>query len=516
MRILKIAFVLILTVIFINQSKSHDLIELKKSTSNKVVIKYMFNVGSMMDPAGKEGLSMLTAGLISDGGSAQYTKSEIDDLLYPMAASYYASVDKEVTVFTFEVHRDFIDSFYDIAKGLLYTPAFDENDFDRIKSNQQNYVDQIIKASSDEEYSKMALEDLLFRGTSYQHMIMGTSSGVNDITLDDAMEFYKKYFTKDNLLIGIAGNFSEDFKNKLISDKAQLPSLQFTLPQAPEIKMPNGLQVEIIEKENALGSAIYAGYPLDLTRADDDFAALMVANSWLGEHRKSYGQLYEKIRRKRSMNYGDYTYIEWYENGGRVQIPLAHVPRHNNYFSLWIRPVQIGDQLKTQYEELGSIDVGHAPFALRMAVREIDMLAQNGISKEDFELTRQFLRSYIKLFVQTTEKELGFLMDSHYYGRANYIGELDELLANLTVEDVNKAAKKYFQVDNMFVCIVTDDSETAALSANLLKNNPSPMSYSNLVKEGLSEDILKEDKEVSTYKLNVKTVDIINSQDTFK
>jgi len=516
MRTLKIVVLLVVSGIFLNQTIAHDLVELKKSTSNKVVIKYMFNVGSMMDPEGKEGLSMLTASLISDGGSTQYTKSEIDDLLYPMAASYYASVDKEVTVFTFEVHRDFIDSFYEIAKGLLYTPAFDENDFNRIKSNQQNYVDQIIKASSDEEYSKMALEDLLFRGTSYQHMIMGTSSGVNGITLDDAKEFYKKYFTKDNLLIGIAGNYDENFKNKLLLDKEQLPVLQFTLPEAPEISMPDGLQVEIIEKENALGSAIYAGYPLDITRADDDFAALMVANSWLGEHRKSYGQLYEKIRRTRSMNYGDYTYIEWYENGGRVQLPLAHVPRHSNYFSLWIRPVQIGDQLKAQYEELGNIDAGHAPFALRLAIREIDMLANKGISKEDFELTRQFLRSYIKLFIQTTEKELGFLMDSHFYGRENYIAELDELLANLTVEDVNEAARKYFQVDNMYVCIVTDDSETAALSENLMKNKPSPMSYSNLVKEGLSEDILKEDEEVAAYKLNVKSVDVINSQDTFK
>ena len=147
MRILKIAITISLSVLFLNQSKAGELIELTKNTSNKVVLTYMFNVGSMMDPDGKEGLSMLTASLISDGGSVKYTKSEIDDLLYPMAASYNASIDKEVTVFTFEVHRDFIDSFYDIASGLLYTPAFDENDFNRIKSNQQNYVDQIIKAS---------------------------------------------------------------------------------------------------------------------------------------------------------------------------------------------------------------------------------------------------------------------------------------------------------------------------------------------------------------------------------
>jgi zinc protease len=75
MRTLKIVVLLVLSGIFFNQTAAHDLVELKKSTSNKVVIKYMFNVGSMMDPEGKEGLSMLTASLISDGGSTQYTKS---------------------------------------------------------------------------------------------------------------------------------------------------------------------------------------------------------------------------------------------------------------------------------------------------------------------------------------------------------------------------------------------------------------------------------------------------------
>jgi zinc protease len=516
MRKIKFTAIILLTAMICMSSQATELIGLKKNNSNKIVIKYQFNVGSMMDPVGKEGLSMLTASLISDGGSFQYTKSEIDDLMYPMASSYYASIDKEITVFTFEVHQDFIDTFYDIAKGLLYSPAFDENDFDRIKSNQQNYVDQIIKASSDEEYSKMALEDLLFRGTSYQHMIMGTSTGVKAITLEDVKAHYKKYFTKDNLLIGIAGNYPDTFTNQLLDDASQLPSLEVSLPEPPAISMPDGIQVEIVEKQNALGSAVYAGYPLQITRADDEFAALMVANSWLGEHRKSYGQLYNKIREKRSMNYGDYTYIEWYENGGRVQLPLAHAPRHSNYFSLWIRPVQIGDQLKAQYDELSGIEVGHAPFALRLAIREIDMLAKNGLTQEDFELTRQFLRSYIKLYVQTMEKELGFLMDSKFYGRADYISELDELLANLTLDEVNKAAKKYFQVDNMYICIVTDDSETGPLSENLRNNKLSPMSYSDLVREGLPEEILTEDEEVSKYKLNVRSVKIVDSEQTFK
>ena len=399
---------------------------------------------------------------------------------------------------------------------MLYTPAFEENDFNRIKSNQQNYVDQIIKASSDEEYSKMALEDLLFRGTAYQHMVMGTSTGVGNISLEDVRDHYSRYFTKDNLIIGIAGNYENNFKDEIVEDATQFPSLKVSLPEAPEVDLPEGIQVEIIEKQNALGSAIYGGFPIHVTRADDEFAALMVANSWLGEHRKSYGQLYQKIRNQRSMNYGDYTYIEWYENGGGYQLPPAHVPRNCNYFSFWIRPVQIGDQLEMQYKELEGIDVGHASFAIRLVLREIDMLTKKGMNKQDFELTKQFLRSYIKLYIQTMESELGYLMDSRFYGREDYISELDRLLAGLTLEDVNKAVKKYLQVENMFICIVTDSSETIPLAENLRHNYKTPMLYSNLVREGLSEDILMEDEAVSNYKLNVQSVKIIESQDTFE
>ncbi len=197
-------------------------------------------------------------------------------------------------------------------------------------------------------------------------------------------------------------------------------------------------------------------------------------------------------------------------------LPVPGVPRTSNYFSLWIRPVQIAEGLKQQYTEMKDINVGHAHFALRLAIREVDNLIKNGMTKNDFEKTRTFLRSYNKLYIQTPEKQLGFMMDSKFYGRNDYIKEMDALIAKLTVDDVNRAIKKYWQVNNMYVTIITDDSEAAPLAAALQANTPSPMSYSNLVKEGLNKEIVDEDAEVANYKLNVKGVKIVDSKDTFK
>ena len=507
---------LIISFLLIGIIMAQEVIELKQPDSAKLIVKFMFNNGSICDPQGKEGLTYTTAQLITQGGAGDLTFGDIQDKIYPMAANYYSAVDKEVTIFTFEFHKDWMDQFYPIMMDLITNPSLTQADFDRVKVNQQAYVDQVIRASSDEEYSKKALEDFLFRGTHYQHMIEGKSASVSSITLDDVKNYYKNFFTKNNLMIGIAGNYPESFLEKFKSDLAKLPDTNPEIPSAPVVKMPDGIDVEIIAKEGAFGSAIFTGYPLSVTRADDDFAALMVANSYLGEHRKSYGKLYQMIREQRSMNYGNYSYIEWYDNGGGNMLPPSGVPRHSNYFSVWIRPVQIAKQLKMQYEELKDIQLGHAHFSLRMALREMDKMIKDGISQENFEATRAFLQSYIRLYIKSPDQQLGYLMDSKMYGRENYIEELGGLLSELTLEDVNNAIKKYMQIDNMKITIVTDVSEAEPLAESLRNNSTSPMSYSNLVKAGLSEDILKEDAATENFKLNVKNVTIVDSKDTFK
>jgi zinc protease len=507
-------FIYFLMIAFVGNAQ--QVIELKQPLSNKIIIKLVFRNGSISDPAGKEGLTASTANLITAGGTKTMTNKQIREFIYPLAASYNASTDKEVTIFTFSVHKDFAEKFYPIIKGLILTPSFTEEDFKRVKSNQQNYVDQVIRSSSDEDYSKLALEDLLFRGTRYQHMILGTSAGVSSITLDDIKSHYNNFFTKNNLTVGIAGSYSPAFLATLKKDLATLPGTTPKMPTGIKANTPDGIVVEIISKPDALGSAIFTGAPLAITRSSNDFAALMVANSYLGEHRKSYGKLYDKIRDVRSMNYGNYSYIEWYENGGGNMLPATGVPRLANYFSMWIRPVQIAEGLKKQYNELNDIKTGHAQFALKLAIRELDMLIKNGMSQKDFEATRQFLRSYNKLYIQTPESQLGFLMDSKYYGRKDYIKEIDALLANLTVEDVNKAVKQYLQTQNMYVTIVTDDSEAIPLAQALENNTSLPMSYSDLMKEGLPKAVKDEDAEIANYRLNIKSVKIVDTKDTFK
>src|SRR5262249_8172368 len=149
-------------------------------------------------------------------------------------------------------------------------------------------------------------------------------------------------------------------------------------------RQPQGLEITIVEKP-ADATAISIGFPLDLTRRDDEFYALAVANSYLGEHRTFNGKLMQDLRGKRGLNYGDYSYIEDFIQEGGSTSPVPNMPGRQQAFSLWIRPVP----------------PDKSAFALRAALWELDRLVRQGMSAQEFEATRAFLLNYSKLWVQT-------------------------------------------------------------------------------------------------------------------
>ena len=89
-----------------------------------------------------EGLAALTAAMISDGSTTEDSYEAILAKLYPMAAGYGYTVDKEMTTFTGRVHRDNLEDYYTLFSNALLRPAFSQEDFDRIKSQTLNYLER--------------------------------------------------------------------------------------------------------------------------------------------------------------------------------------------------------------------------------------------------------------------------------------------------------------------------------------------------------------------------------------
>ncbi|UCG53435.1 MAG: insulinase family protein [Candidatus Latescibacterota bacterium] len=447
-----------------------------------VSFRILFNVGSQNDPPGKEGLAALTATLITEGSTQKHSYEEILELLYPMAASIYDQVDKEMTVFIGRTHTDNLDAYYALFKEILLEPAFSEDDFKRVKNDYLNYLQTTLRYSQDEVLGKETLYEFVFAGTPYEHNEEGRVASLNSITLDDVKKFYQDHYTRANLVIGLGGGLDKDFAAKMTKDFESLPAGEPSNVPAPQPEDIHGLHVKIVEKE-VQSTAISFGFPIDVTRGSRVFYALAMATSWLGEHRNSFSHLYNVIREARGLNYGDYAYIEHFPRGHRRQFPPPNVARRQQIFQVWIRPVPNETRV----------------FAFRAALREMQKLIENGMTEDDFELTRKFLKGYILHYAPTTMMKLGYAMDDRFYGiEKGHWDTFAKMLDELTRDEVNAALKKHLSFENIKVVFVTTDA--AGLKDTLINNEPSPITYQS----EKPAEVLEEDKEIEAYPLSVK------------
>lgn len=456
----------------------------QKTPLPQLRMKLLFNAGSASDPAGKQGLAALSAAMISEAGSRAMSLEEINKALYPMAGSLGNQVDKEMTTFTGSIHRDNWTRFTAIVLPQLLDPGFREDDFKRNKEAYINALKQDLRSNNEEELGRERLQTNIFRGTQYAHPVLGTVAGLESITLDDVKAFTKRQYTRGNLILGVNGDVDDSMVAGLRAALAALPEGTPAPSAAGRARIagtrPSGMEIEIIEKDTR-ATAISIGLPIEVTRAHPDFAALSVARAWLGEHRMSTSHLYQRIRGIRGMNYGDYAYIEAFPRGMFQFFPDANIARRAQIFEMWIRPVT----------------PENAHMALRIATHELDKLIADGLSEEDFQAARQYLMKNVYVMTATQDQQLGYALDSKWYGTPEFTGYMRANLEKLTRSDVNRALKQHLSAKDLSVVIITKDA--AGLRSALLADAPSTIKYDGEKPQAL----LDEDKVIGARKLNL-------------
>ncbi|MFC2160094.1 M16 family metallopeptidase [Acidobacteriota bacterium] len=477
-----------LSLVFISCSlKSSDRLhsELLPIEGNPLVsFRIGINIGSANDLADKEGLCQLTWSMLANGGSQDLSFKEISQIFYPMAAYVGLNVDKEMSVFTGQIHIDNLEEFYSIFKDMLLNPGFREEDFIRLKTNQLNFLERSLVSNMDEQFGKEILNLAIYADHPYGHTESGIVESVKSLTLEDVRAFYSEYFIQGNITLGLSGGYPLDFPANMKSDFSTLPTGHTPQLILPEQKIPDGFEIVIAEKQTP-ATAMSMGFPVSLTKRDSDYFALWIAVSHFGEHRQHVSHLFQKIREERGQNYGDYAYADHFIQG-RDKFPAQNYGRQQQYFSIWIRPLANSNR----------------HFALRQALMELKKLVQEGISEERFEMVRTYLLNYTKLYAQTLGERLGWKMDSTYYGYKDFLAETQERLPKITREQVNNAIRKYLNFENLHIVLITQDA--MSFRDALVADTPSPITYAG----PKPQDILNEDMIYEIFPIRVKSKNI--------
>ncbi|HEY4882860.1 MAG TPA: pitrilysin family protein [Myxococcales bacterium] len=435
------------------------LFEMPPNDNAIVNIQLRFRSGAVDDPPGKAGLTSLTARVMAEGGTQALNAKQLLEALFPLAAELDVRVDKELTTFRARVHRDNLAKFLPIVSDVVVRPRWDPDEFRRLRDAAVNDVEKRLRQGDDENLGKESLQELMFREHPYGRLTLGHASDLKSMSLQELQQHAARVFAGERLTVGVSGGYPASLGQDLARAFASLPGKAPAPAEIPEAR-PHRPRFLLVEKISD-STAISIGTPWNLSHQDTDWPAMSIARSAFGEHRQFNGRLMQRLREARGLNYGDYAYIEHFEQeGGDAAAAQTGRARQQQEFTIWLRPVRDDNRL----------------FAVRAALRELERtLGEEPFSPEEVEQTKGFLDGYILLFDQTDARKLGYALDDQFYRLPGFLSAWRASLRRVTADQVNAAWRKW--IDPSKLEIVLAGKDMAAVKKTVLAGDPTPIQY---------------------------------------
>jgi zinc protease len=380
--------------------------------------------GAVDEPANKVGLSDIFGTVWRTGGTKTRTGDQLDDFLEARAAKVETSASDDSTVVSFNCLKGDFNDVFPVFTELLHDPAFREDKIDLIKrqlfgviSRRNDDIDDI----AGREAVKLAYgkDNPIARVAEY--------ATVAAVTREDLVAWHQKYVNPANIIFGISGDFDSATMEQLVrktfeswpkGTRAPDPDLKFT-PAKPGIYF--------VAKEDVDQSSIQL-VGLGITRKNPDFFPVTVMNEVLGGGFAS--RLFVNLRSKLGLAYSV---------GGGVGSAWDHPGMDE--FSAATKSTSTKEMVEGLRREIGDLVI-HPPTPVEMR------RAKDSI-----------LNSFVFNF-DSKQKVLAEKMRYEFYGYPlDFLERYRSEIEKVTVDDVNRVAKKYLHPEQYPTLVVGNPGE---------------------------------------------------------
>ena len=385
----------------------------------------IIRTGSRLEPTEETGLAQLTGTVLRSGGTLQHSADELNQMLEQRAAVVETGIDETSGTASFDVLSEDLDPVFDLFAEVLRYPAFAPDQLQLAKVQKSGEI-----ARRNDDPGDVATRE-------FQKLVYGDSSPyartveyqtLDNISREDVVNFYQKYFRPDRTILGIVGDFdSEEMKERIEATFGdwQPPA------DAPEISVPEADQkyesgVFLVNQPQLTQSNILLGH-IGGQFDNPDYPALSVLNDVLNGFG---GRLFNEVRSRQGLAYS--VYGLW-------------SPRYD-YPGLFLA----GGQTRSN---------ATVPF-IESVMSEIEQLRNTPVTEEELERAKEsILNSFVFNFDEPGEV-LSRLMRYEYYGYPeDFLFEYQRAIEETTVEDVLQAAQKHLHPDQIVTLVVGNTDE---------------------------------------------------------
>ena len=181
------------------------------SDSKVVYCGYQINAGTRDEEPGEEGLAHFCEH-VTFKGTERRKAWHILNCLESVGGDLNAYTNKEGTVYYAAILKEHIARAVDLLSDIVFHSTYPQQEIDKevevICDEIESYNDSPTELIYDE------FENILFKGNSLGHNILGTAEQVRQFTTEDALRFTRKLYRPDNAVFFAYGDI--DFK-KLVT-----------------------------------------------------------------------------------------------------------------------------------------------------------------------------------------------------------------------------------------------------------------------------------------------------------
>jgi len=385
----------------------------------------LVRTGSRYEPADKIGLASLTGQVMRTGGTTTKTGDELDEMLEKVGASVETYIGTTSGGARMSVLKEDVGMGLDVLADLLKNPAFRDDKIDLAKVAARSSIsrrnDQVMAIAA-REFNK------LIYGGNHPYARTTEYATIENITRKDMIDFHRKYFVPNNMMIAVWGDFSTpDLRSKIESLFGSWERKEVSFPPVPEPRLSDKKTVNFVKKDDVNQSTIFLGH-LGGKLNDPESGPLNVADQAFGG--ASASRLFKKIRSDQGLAYSVYSF--W---GESYDYPGA-------------------------FRMGGSTKSGSTVKMIRSIESEFEKFIKDGITDDELKYAKD---SYLNSFVfryDTKGKIINELMALEYYGYPkDFIQKQQKEIQNATKESVDKAVRNRWKPESLALLVVGKDSD---------------------------------------------------------
>ncbi len=369
-----------------------------------------YHVGSRNERPGITGISHFIEHMMFNGAE-KYGPKEFDRILEANGGYSNAFTSNDVTAYYEDASSDVLELLIDLdtdrMRSLSFDPKYIESEMGVVKEERRLRIDNSIGGRMREELSALA-----FKAHPYSWPVIGWMSDLEKINREDCVEYFKTYYSPNNAILIIAGDFETKDAQKLI-DQYYVPLPAHDPPEPVRTKEPEqlGLRRAVVHMKAELPE-IMIGYKSPPVSSEDLYA-LEVLQAILSTGRSS--RLYRSLVRELGIAVRAYAYYSW-----RVDTSLF-------VFGAKMKP----DREAVEGEE-----------AIYAIIEEIKM---NGVSDDELAKAKNMLEADFVRSMQTVNGKASKIGRYEIlFGDYNMITKVVDGYHAVTSDDIKHAAETYF------------------------------------------------------------------------